>query len=476
MKKSKGILTVLSALLIVNGAFAQRVPVNVQDFVSSTFKDAYFRFDGAVILPDNTIYLPVIPAKFSSQDEKLTLKKTLPENTDFSKKPDAVILSNDFTLLKVIKNKDGSTTLLDRQNYPDEIKSGILPQDLFLPRRINIPEGLTNIKGNLESYDSGIDDLSMTVNGAKDFTGMYFKNSALKNSAVYVTTPISKNIKAFSANNKHGYIQFSQKQAPNRIALYDDKFLLVTSYSKNAISVISLYDNAQIKEIPLSTVPEEIIIKGDLAYVTSSQGHCIYEIDLVKMMPTRQIMVNGMCEKLIISKDGSKLFYYDKQNKTLWGIELDNNYLLKDIGVFPNVSKIVNWENKLYITSRTKNLIAIVDYLEMNLLGEYEVPDKPVDMYAENGKVYILCAGGKTVKILDTETDDFIGETEIKTDGGFPSRFYKIKDSKYLLITDTAKSVIYIFDLETDKITDTFKTDEPVANIQVGNIIKKAYE
>lgn len=471
--KGKCLFVGLIACVAFNSAFAQRVPENVQNFVNSTFKDAYFRFDGEVILPDNTIYLPVIPAKFSSEDEKLTLKKTIPDNLDFSKKPDAVILSNDFVLLKVLREKDGTLTLLNKNTYPDEIKSGIFPQDLFLPRRLIIPEGLENIKGNLESYDL-IGDIKTVVHGAKDFRSMYFKNPALKGSTIYVTTPVSKNIKAFSADNSKGYVQYTGKHSPNKIALYDDRFLLLTSYSKSALSVISLYDDSLMKEIPLSSVPEEILIVGDKAYVTSSQGHCIYEIDLLKMIPTRQIMINGMCEKFILSDDGNKLFYYDKQSKTLWGIELDNDYLLKDIGIFPNVSKIANVENKLYVTSRTKNLVAIVDYLEMNLLGEYQLPDKPVDIYAQDGKIYILCAGGKTIKIMNAEDDEFVGEINFPVEEGFPSRFYPIKNSNFVIVTDTAKPVMYVLDTKADKITGVYGIDEPISNIQIGRVIKKA--
>ena len=47
-----------------------------------------------------------------------------------------------------------------------------------------------------------------------------------------------------------------------------------------------------------------------------------------------------MCEKLTLSDDGTKLFYNDKQTREIWAVELDNNYLMKLVGKFPNVSKI----------------------------------------------------------------------------------------------------------------------------------------
>lgn len=471
----KNLFTIILTLLLTsfNAAFAQQVPQNVQDFVKSFFNDTYFRYDGAVILPDNTVYLPVIPAKFDIDVENLEIKETIPANKDFSKLPDAVIFNNDFVLLKVLREKNDTPTLLNQTNYPTEIKSGIFPQDLLLPRRLEIPEGLKNVQGSLESYSPEIDDFRVNTNAGMDYTKKYFNHPALKNSVFYLTSTISKNIKVLASNNKKGYYYYQQKTTPNKIALYNDRFLLVSSYSRRALNVISIYDDVVIKEIPLKTTPDEILVNGDIAYVTSSEGHCIYVIDLKNMTPTQQILINGMCEKLIISDDGTKLFYYDKQAKTLWGIELDNNYLLKDIGVFPNVSKIAYSEGKIYVTSRTKSRIAIIDYAEMNLVGEYDTEEKPVDMYVFNKNLYILSAGLNRIQVLNTETDDFVAEIALPTQDGFPNKFYRIKDEPLLLVTDSAHAVYYILDLNTNSLVLTQEIDEPIANLVMGKVIRK---
>lgn len=472
--KKKFFTTILTLLLTsINAAFAQQVPQNVQDFVKNFFTDTYFRYDGAVILPDNTVYLPVIPAKFDIDVENLEIKETIPANKDFSKLPDAVIFNNDFVLLKVLRDKNDTPTLLNQTNYPTEIKSGIFPQDLLLPRRLEVPEGLRNVLGSLESYSPEIDDFKINTNAGTDYTKKYFNHPSLKNSVFYLTSPISKNIKVISSNNKKGYYYYQQKNSPNKMAIYDNRYLLVSSYSKRALSVISIYDDVVIKEIPLKTTPDEILVNGNKAYVTSSEGHCIYIIDLLNMTPTQQILINGMCEKLIISEDGTKLFYYDKQTKTLWGIETDNNYLLKDIGVFPNVSKIAYSEGKIYVTSRTKSRIAIIDYAEMNLVGEYDTEEKPVDMYVYNNNLYILSAGLNRIQVLNTETDDFVAEIALPTQDGFPNKFYRIKDEPLLLVTDSAHPVYYILDLNTNSLVLTQEIDEPIANLVMGKVIRK---
>lgn len=473
MKKKFCLLILGLVFGSLNCAFAQKIPQNLQDFITNSFKDTYFRYDGLVILPDNTVYLPVIPAKFDTDVETLEIKETIPANKEFSKLPDAVIFNNDFVLLKVIKDKNDTPTLLEQTTYPTEIKSGIFPQDLLLPRRLVIPAGLENIKGSLESYSPEIDDFRINTDAGKDYTKTYFNHPALKNSVFYLTSTISKNIKAISSNNKKGYYYYQQKSTPNKIALYDDRFLLVTSYSKRALTVISLYDDVIIKEIALDTTPDEIIVSGNKAYLTSSEGHCIYVVDLETMKPIQQIVINGMCEKLTLSDDETKLFYYDKQTKTLWGIELDNDYLLKDIGVFPNVSKIAYSDGKIYVTSRTKNRIAIIDYIEMNLTGEYDTEEKPVDMHIYNGKLYILSARANKIQIMDTETDDFTAEISLPAEDGFANKFYRIKDTQYLIITDSARSAFYILDMNSNTIVLNQEINEPIANLEIGKVIRK---
>lgn len=473
MKKKVCFIILALILTSLNSVFAQKVPQNIQDFITNSFKDTYFRYDGTIILPDNTVYLPVIPAKFDIDVENLEIKETIPANKEFTKLPDAVIFNNDFVLLKVLKDKTDAPTLVDQTHYPVEIKSGIFPQDLVLPRRLQIPEGLENIKGSLESYSPETDDFKITTNAGKDYTKTYFNHPALKNSVFYLTSTLSKNIKIISSNNKKGYYYYQQKTTPNKIALYDDKFLLVSSYSKRALSVISLYDDAIMKEIELDTTPDEIIINEDKAYVTSSQGHCIYVIDLTKMTPVQQIVINGMCEKLTLSEDGTKLFYYDKQTKTIWGIELDNDYLLKDIGIFPNVSKIAYNNGKIYITSRTKNRIAIIDYLEMNLIGEYDTEEKPVDLYTYNDKLYILSARANKIQVMETETDNFMSEISLPAEDGFANKFFRIKETPYLIITDSSRNALYILDMNSNTIVLNQEIDEPIANLEIGKVIRK---
>ena len=62
-RTAKLLLTASIMLVFAVPVFSAKIPDNVQQFISNDFPNTTFRFDGVIILPDNTIYLPLFPAK-----------------------------------------------------------------------------------------------------------------------------------------------------------------------------------------------------------------------------------------------------------------------------------------------------------------------------------------------------------------------------------------------------------------------------
>ena len=54
-----------------------------------------------------------------------------------------------YVLLKVI-NTNGKKTVINLMNPPDELQSGLLPQDILLPKGLVIPETLKGIIGDVD--------------------------------------------------------------------------------------------------------------------------------------------------------------------------------------------------------------------------------------------------------------------------------------------------------------------------------------
>ena len=187
----KILLSVLMTMFMAIAAIGAEVPQSVKDFVNKDFPETNFRFDGAIILPDNTMYLPLFPAK-TNDDTELEIKSSYPINMTMKQKPDMVILDNNFVLLKVI-NVNGKKTVINMKTPPEELQSGLLPQDILLPKGMVIPESLKGIIGNIDvtvAQDTGL----RIENTRKRDDKKVIPVEELSNKTFYISSGTNKNI------------------------------------------------------------------------------------------------------------------------------------------------------------------------------------------------------------------------------------------------------------------------------------------
>ena len=471
------IIIVLALLLAVTScAYASELPKEIKSIVSNEFPQTNFRFDGVVILPDNTIYLPVIPARIINPEE-IKVSSTIPTDKTIAQKPDVIIFNNDYVLLKVLEDKEGKKSITKLQTPPHQLKSGLLPQDMLVPHGLMIPENLKGIIGNLEISTINEPTLKVILPSNKNENSLVNSLSEipqLKNKTIYATTNFTKNIQVLNPSKQTPEYALSQENIPISMKGYDGEFLLVTLYNKKSIDVISLADEQIIKQINLKTQPDEIIIdsKNKIAYIASPEDSSIYILSLENMTLKKQLKLNGMCEKLTLSEDGSKLFYVDKKTNEIWVVELDNGYLLREIGRFPNTSKIAYANNKIYITSRTKNRLAIIDYKTIGLVGETLITEKPIDMLVFNDKLYVLGAINNEICVIDTTTDQLTDIIELGTDG-FSTKIFRIDDTNIAIVTDSKAKKYSIIDLGMKKVIKNNFVEIPINSVVVVDKVKK---
>lgn len=473
----KLIIALSVAMALSSASFAGQLPQDLKGFVEKSFPKTDFRFDGVIILPDNTVYLPLMPAQFD-KDREFTVKTTIPANRTFAQKPDAIIFNNDFVLLKVLTDDKANKTLVKLDNPPVEMRTGLLPQDMLVPRNLIIPSNLKNIIGNLEISTSKDAGLVVPVIQPKTVVGNSITSlktiPELQGKTLYVATSFSKNIQVVNPEKKVPEYALMQQHIPIMIKGWNDTFLLVSSFDKKSIDVISLADDKVIKQIEFKAQPDEMIIdeKNHLAYVSTPSDASIYVLNLDTMTLKKQIKLNGMCERIVLSNDGTKIFYYDKQTSNIWVIETDNSYLLREIGKFPNVSKIAYINDKIYITSRTKNKLAIIDYNTMNLLSENSVSPKPVDMLTYGDYLFILGAGENTIEVVDTSVDK-LTDTIVLPTTGFSTKLNRIEGTNLALVTDAKAGQYFILNLETKTVTGSNPVATPVTSLVVLKKVKK---
>ena len=480
MKKLLGIFFVL--VLSVTSVFAAKLPSYVQVYLKKNISGIDIRFDGVIILPDGTLYLPLYPASFKKPD-KLEIAETYPSGVGINAKPDVVIFNNDFVLLKVLTNANGKKTVKRFDKPPILVKTGVLPQDMLVPNGLIIPENLKGIIGNLDIQLSPEQDIKVA---AETFTSARvneanknrkYTNSStvaqLKDKNLYMVTAYSKNISVVNGESLKADYALSQVATPIDAKLTKDgKFLLVTAYDSTLVNVISIADDRIIKQLDLTTQGGEIVMDyaNNKAFIASPNASTIYVLDTSNMTLVQRIKINGMCEKLTLN--GDYLLYVDKLSDNVWSMEIANNYTLKNLGNFPNISKVIFNNGIVYLSSRTKNRIAVLDYNTKQLLTEFETVEKPIDMLIHNNSLYILGAKDNKIQVVSLEDCEPVGMINIGGDG-FSTKFCLIPESNLVIVSDTKLSKYSIIDLNTNKVVKTNGTELPVNNIIVGKKIKK---
>lgn len=480
MKKLLGIFFVL--VLSVTSVFAAKLPTDVQVYLKKNISGIDIRFDGVIILPDGTLYLPLYPASFKKPD-KLEIAETYPSGVGINAKPDVVIFNNDFVLLKVLTNANGKKTVKRFDKPPILVKTGVLPQDMLVPNGLIIPENLKGIIGNLDIQLSPEQDIKVA---AETFTSARvneanknrkYTNSStvaqLKDKNLYMVTAYSKNISVVNGESLKADYALSQVATPIDAKLTKDgKFLLVTAYDSTLVNVISIADDRIIKQLDLTTQGGEIVMDyaNNKAFIASPNASTIYVLDTSNMTLVQRIKINGMCEKLTLN--GDYLLYVDKLSDNVWSMEIANNYTLKNLGNFPNISKVIFNNGIVYFSSRTKNRIAVLDYNTKQLLTEFETVEKPIDMLIHNNSLYVLGAKDNKIQVVSLEDCEPVGMINIGGDG-FSTKFCLIPESNLVIVSDTKLSKYSIIDLNTNKVVKTNGTELPVNNIIVGKKIKK---
>ena len=473
----KFLLLIGLIFLTVNASFAAKIPDDVKSYIESRVPQADIRFDGVITFPDNTVYLPLFPSLFSDI-KTLKIKQTFPENKDLKDRPNIIIFNNDFVLMKVLSDGAGHRTVLHQSNPPLQVRTGLLPQDMLVPSGLIIPENIKSIAGNLKIDTKNEDIIKVeNQNSFEDFltkgeTSTASLISQLKNKILYVTTNYSKNIQVVEPAKSAPSYSLAQKSIPIDVkAVKNGKFLLVTTYDRPFLDIVSVADSRFIKQISLGTNPEEIIVDNstDRAYITSPEASTIYVLDLNTMSLIQKIKVNGYCEHVILNEN--KIAYVDKLQNEIWVIDINKNYELRDIGRFPNVSALVFKNNKLYLASRTKSRLAVIDYSTLGLLHEFTTVSKPIKMLVNGNDLYILGAESNRIDIIDTTNDTYKSSINVYKEG-FSASLNRIDDTNLVIVTNLKTNQYAIVDLNSNKVIKVYDLNVPIKNVIITDKVK----
>jgi len=199
----------------------------------------------------------------------------------------------------------------------------------------------------------------------------------------------------------------------------DGRYVLSTHLSRGIISVYDMTENKIIREIKTGLVPNSTIVSTDglKAYVTNTGANNIVEIDIKTWKKTRTLESGPGPEHMVLSKDGKTLFVSNPRagkisfvsitsgkvtksydiGKNIHGVDLGDdgktlflsvkgdeklvalnvdNGKLRQLKLSPapyNLNTITGM-GKVYVSSRNKPLIWVVDQRTLKVINKIKLP------------------------------------------------------------------------------------------------------
>ena len=537
--KLKSILLCLIFLLTgFVSADATQLPKEMKAFLQTQKKVPTVRFDGVVVYNSDVTYLPIVPA-YPKEVETLSIVKTYPENQSMDSLPDMVLFNNNYALLKVIKIGDGTLSIREIPNLPVEVKTGSLPQDIVVPRGMVLPETYANILGDVKVPLIGSAKTAAFISTRKSAplptgkriadTVKYSIPNSLKNKLYFVNNFQTEYLQVYASNVSEPLYSLKTSGVMKDVKpAVGGKYLLAATKDKKSIDVIDVVNEYVAKTIDLTAKPSEILVDDarGKAYVASIQEEALFVIDLSTMTMKEKIQLVGSPQRLSVSSDGNKIAYVDMKTSNLYVLDLANEYANKLVSKYPNATKLILDNNKIYLISRTAPQLRVVyfdlyqdtevtktkkdkkrdqqkreedrkqnaevvtediysadfdDFDVENMenadsllkdvktystsIKDVNIGQKPVDMVLRNGNLYVLCAGDNTVYTYNVDSDKLV--TEELPVGGFSKAFSPVPNSNLAVITNMADLKYVVYDMDKNKAIQTLPINEYINTITI---------
>ncbi len=372
MKKLFAIFLILTAFGITQSANASKIPDAELNIIQQAFPDAKVRFDGLVELSDGTRYIPVYPLKTEFPETNVKVSSTLPKNKNIKDKPDFFMFNTNFAFFKVKQNKD-KTTIIYNDEIPVDVKMGLLPQDLLVPRGFQIPSELRIIIGDLvipitpaTEYKEVVIATGKEVKGSPRSTIIAPEAAQLSNKYFYATSFNKNALSVLNADTGKAFKQIEFASIPSDIKLAPNgKYLLLSTIKNDDVFVIDTAKAEVLKEIKVGTKPYFIAVSNsdNLAYIANRGENTISVIDLNSMQPKDAINVTGNPCYLELSADGKKLYYLDAITGTVYYLEKQDDYfapyMAKPLFKANNISKIQLVGDRIYTLDRGSSRLEV---------------------------------------------------------------------------------------------------------------------
>ena len=276
---------------------------------------------------------------------------------------------------------------------------------------------------------------------------------------------------------------------PHEITIYKDTILIANNYN-NTISVIkksqlegnynekensnqkNKWQYAYIKEqkdFYIGAHPNDIVQYGDNAFITCGEADSIIVYDLNSEKINFSIPVGRFPHNITLCEKRRLAFTSNMGDDSISVIDIESYKEIKRITVESTPIKInlSNNNHYLYVCMSylgydKEGYIGIMSLESLEFICKIKVGFSPVDLYEENGYIYVSNFCGKSISIVSI--DNLKEEKRIDV-GGMPRGI--IKHDEKIFVCDYLNGVVNIINLYTKQINTTAVGREPNAMVLV---------
>ncbi len=226
------------------------------------------------------------------------------------------------------------------------------------------------------------------------------------------------NSKLFLIHPDHGHVMstipvtgWSHHQAITP----DGKYVLSTHGARGGVSVVDVEENKQIKIIDTGLVPNFTLITNDgkTAYVSNTGDNSISEVDLTNWKVKRKLKSGPAPEHMAFSEDEGTIYVTNPRKGEIAVISVSSGKLIKSYAIGKAVHGLdIGDDGKtIFVSSKQDDKLVAVD-TETGKSRELALSPSPyhLNTISGTGKVYVSSRKKPVIWVVDQKTMQKIGE------------------------------------------------------------------
>ncbi len=202
----------------------------------------------------------------------------------------------------------------------------------------------------------------------------------------------------------------------------DGKYALVTHTTQGNVSIIDLHQKSLLKTLETGPVPNYVLVTrdGKYAYVSNSGNNTISEVEIDQWTVGRRFKTGATPEHMVFSKDEKILYVINVGGDSVSAISLVNRRTLATypVGQGPHGIEISDDGTRLYVSNKQGNSITLID-LKTNDTHALELDPAPyhIKSISGTGKLYVSSRTKPVIWIIDQTSLELIGQIPIRGEG-----------------------------------------------------------